>query len=419
MVRRHRLSAAACMAAVGLLGTGAVHAATPAIPVIEQRELWLQPIGSSPTSLSASTIERMVTRAASWADGASDGRWRIHWAGVRPALTIADDTCAGLTRAVALDRQRRAGDTAITLYVGNAKDCPYRGLAETPGSWLLIPHVTAGSDTWTRTIAHELGHTLGLVHAGAQTCSILTASRSSRQGCRVDEYGDRTDPMGRATLDWGLGPLSRAALGWSRPVEVAAVGRSDISLAAEEAVVVEDPISGVRYAIAHRVPAGAANARAVGVHVYRMPASTERDVMSVHLPWITAPALPWGGRDGMAYRSATRSLAIEVQAVTSDRAQVTITRDPAGEITDQWGPVFVGDQPTLRADGTVRIPQAHDQSGVVRYAVRVNGRAVATRSASAGLSVQTVDLSPRGSELGTVRVVAVDAAGNVTSVRVR
>jgi hypothetical protein len=58
-------------------------------------------------------------------------------------------------------------------------------------------------------IAHELGHTFGMTHAGAFVCD------KPKQPCRRDPYGDPFDVMGNGLLPIGdPGALQKAEAGW-------------------------------------------------------------------------------------------------------------------------------------------------------------------------------------------------------------
>jgi hypothetical protein len=80
-------------------------------------------------------------------------------------------------------------------------------------------------------IEHELGHNLGLLHAGAYGC----AAASMSAGCLVD-YGDPTDVMGDPTADHGYSAEHKYQLGWIPASEVRTVttGTQTIALTAAE-----------------------------------------------------------------------------------------------------------------------------------------------------------------------------------------
>lgn len=413
MVRRFAILAAVSLSLSGFPVGGVAQAESPAPAVSDSREVWLQPVLRAGVEVDAPTIERMVDQAAAWVETTSGGRWQVTWGGVRPTLQVSASTCSALTREVALDRQRRAKDPSVTLYVGDARDCPYRGVAETPGSWVIVPHMTPDVAGWARTIAHELGHTIGLEHAGAETCAVLSSSSASRTGrCAVDEYGDRTDPMGRGSLDWDLGPLSRLSVGWASPDPIAGDGAHDVSLAPGEAVILVDPLSGMRYAIVYRAPAGDPGGRSRGVYLYRTPAAAERDVASVHLPWVVSPSDPWGGRPGMAFRAPTRALAVEVVSLTARQARVRILVDGDAGIKDTWAPTFVDARPALLRTGELQIPRAFDQAGISRYVVRLEGRVVRSWRGREGVESWRVRLPGRASPRSSVSVEVLDSSGN-------
>ena len=414
---------AAALALAALAGPARADAtAAPATPAPTEisREISVQPVLADAGRIDADHASNALDRAIRWAHSTSAGAWRITPAGLRTTIRVEGDGCSALTRGVALDRQANHADGTVTLYIGDAHDCPYTGLAETPGSWVLLPHLSPREDAAARTLAHELGHTLGLLHAGAETCAVLAASpRSGGADCTLAEYGDHTDPMGRGSLAWSLGPIARASLGWAVVSPVVGDGVHEVHLGAEEAIRVIDPVTGTTYVVAHRQPGPGVPQRSAGVHLYRMPHAHEREVTSVHLPWIASGARPWGGRAGMAFRSPSGAIGIEVRSSTGVGSEVTVTIDAAGTIADNWGPVFAGPKPDIRwrsATATLHVPRAFDQSGVSRYAVTIDERVIASRAARPGIDSWRLSLPRDVSRARTISVLAIDATGNATTI---
>ena len=196
-------------------------------------------------------------------------------------------------------------------------------------------------------------------------------------------------------------------------------GAHEVLLSPEQAVTVTDPATGVAYVVAYRLPGPGTAERSRGVHVYRLPSPSERDVVSVHLPWVRSLSDPWGGRAGMGFSMASQALAMEVASVTATQARVRISVDSSAGLEDRLGPAFIGSQPRLGGDGRLRVPRAMDQSGVVAYVVKVNGRVVERRAAVAGVEVWTVRLPRSVDARSSISVEVADAVGNVTLVDVR
>jgi hypothetical protein len=88
--------------------------------------------------------------------------------------------------------------------------CNWAGIADVGGSRININGNSLG-DAPTKTIAHELGHNLGLNHAGSWTCTFGGARVQISDTCTISEYGDPFDTMGntgyRHNSGWNLARL--------------------------------------------------------------------------------------------------------------------------------------------------------------------------------------------------------------------
>jgi hypothetical protein len=116
------------------------------------------------------------------------------------------------------------------LVFPHVPECGWTGMAELPGSVAWI-----NGELTVRTVAHELGHNLGVHHASALRCTEKGVPVSVGGDCSLEEYGDPFDIMGggeRHTSNW-----NKARLGWlgnSNRVDVTASGTH--ALAAQEAL---------------------------------------------------------------------------------------------------------------------------------------------------------------------------------------
>ena len=96
--------------------------------------------------------------------------------------------------------------------------------------WIGTGGVFLNGDASRGVFEHELGHNLGLRHAGVYACGDAVSS-----GCLV-EYGDPTDVMGDPTLGHGYSAEHKYMLGWIPAAEVRTVttGAETIALTASE-----------------------------------------------------------------------------------------------------------------------------------------------------------------------------------------
>lgn len=103
--------------------------------------------------------------------------------------------------------------------------CPWFGVAGLGSNWSMINGNLLGSRL--QTTAHELGHDLGLLHAGSWTCTSGGVRVQISDECTVTEYGDPFDVMGnqgyRHSNGWSL-----AKLGILAPENVETVEESGV-----------------------------------------------------------------------------------------------------------------------------------------------------------------------------------------------
>jgi Bacterial Ig domain/Gametolysin peptidase M11 len=87
--------------------------------------------------------------------------------------------------------------------------CSWLGIASGGGNWSMINGQFFGSRR--QVTAHELGHNLGLLHAGSWTCRSAGARVQISDECTAAEYGDPFDTMGnigfRHNNGWNLAKL--------------------------------------------------------------------------------------------------------------------------------------------------------------------------------------------------------------------
>jgi hypothetical protein len=89
--------------------------------------------------------------------------------------------------------------------------CSWLGKAALNGSWAMINGDFLGLGLRRQVTAHELGHNLGLWHAGSWTCTAGGVRVQISDDCAVAEYGDPFDTMGnksfRHNSGWNLAKL--------------------------------------------------------------------------------------------------------------------------------------------------------------------------------------------------------------------
>jgi hypothetical protein len=105
-------------------------------------------------------------------------------------------------------------------FQGFQGSCTWFGIAGLSSNWVMI-----NGDFGMKIVAHELGHNLGLRHAGSLTCTSGGVRVQISDNCTVTEYGDPFDAMGstaaRHNSGWNL-----AQLGFLAPENVETIEAS-------------------------------------------------------------------------------------------------------------------------------------------------------------------------------------------------
>jgi hypothetical protein len=101
------------------------------------------------------------------------------------------------------------------VYVFPTNSCGYSGMAETG---VTPSHAWINGSLNIRTVAHELGHNLGLFHAKALDCGDVTLASA----CASYGYGDTLDIMGNA-LSGHFNAFHKERLGWFVPESILTV----------------------------------------------------------------------------------------------------------------------------------------------------------------------------------------------------
>ena len=219
--------------------------------------------GASSVSVSKAAMQAVMfagsKSVANWYSQTSGGQLAVtgtvfgYYAGVR-SCDLATELNAGAAAAAA-DGYVAADYTNLIVYAPS-QACDFSGMGWIGGNGVFL-NGNAGAGL----IEHELGHNLGLLHAGAYACGAAPVSG----GCLL-EYADPTDVMGDTALDHEFSAEHKYMLGWIPAPEVRTVtsGTHTIALTAEEDPLVAGATElihvraadGTLFAIDRRVSAG-------------------------------------------------------------------------------------------------------------------------------------------------------------------
>jgi hypothetical protein len=243
-------------------------AATPASSVASAHSLRVAVVLLRLPGTTAQPVSKAEVQASTFNTTASVANWYSQTSGGQVAVT---GTVYGYYDGVSscdLATELRAGAAAAANhgYVASnytnlivytpAQDCNFSGMG-----WVGANGVFLNGTVMPGVIEHELGHNLGLMHAGASACGAAPVS----DGCLVD-YGDPTDVMGDPSLDHGYNAEHKYQLGWIPTSEVRTVttGTQTIALTAAENPLVAgsteliyvEAADGTRFAIDSRASVG-------------------------------------------------------------------------------------------------------------------------------------------------------------------
>ena len=166
---------------------------------------------------------------ADWFSQTSGGQVTVtgtvygYYPGVR-SCDLSTQLAAGA--AAAASGGYRASDYDHLVVYTPDQGCPFAGMG-----WIGESGVFLNGDTSPGVVEHELGHNLGLWHAGAYMCGSAPISAS----CLV-EYGDQADVMGAPETNHGYSAEHKRMLGWIPVNEVRTVtsGVAIVALTASE-----------------------------------------------------------------------------------------------------------------------------------------------------------------------------------------
>jgi hypothetical protein len=339
--------------------------------------------------------------------------------------------------------------------------CKWSGLADVGGSNVWIngaPSVAA--------LAHELGHNLGLAHAGGLSCSSSSTPAPMGESCAIDrlhynlagvlpQYADPFDAMGNAPLLRQMNMEHKLALGVLPESAVQTVGTSGTyqlapmeTLGSSVELLVLPKPQGGNYYVEYRQPAGFFDSQpgptAAGVLIHTespdladplssIYGDSDTALIDMHADGVFA-AGQWQDaamRRGEVFSDVAAGVTIEELAADANGASLKITLGDAAPAIDtpvDMAPAAAvvvpaadgatpsapfGVKAAVTRDGQVRISwgASTDDVGVASYRVLRAGAVIARTTSTA-----YVDRTPKAGARAAVTysVIALDGAGNAS-----
>ena len=373
---------------------------------------------SSPDSQTQASLTTLAQRTADYWRAQSQGTVAItptvrNWA----KITDPGSCDSGALFDRALAAHQVAAPTSLTshvlVYFPQRSDC---------GGWAGLGSVS-GSRIWVNgyplldVTAHEFGHNLGLGHANRATCTSGGSRVSLSTSCTVESYQDSADVMGFATYA-ASGSLNTALadqIGLAQTVTASATSPAEVELSPLTQVGNVRAVKvdvGTGWVYVDFRPAQAPDTRKpewAGVQVHYLPNGSYPQSQLLDLqPWqssaFTSTAMPAYS----VWRVPGTTVAISVGVVGST-AKVRVVSTAA----DTSAPTVPSVQATRASSTTataIWTASTDAGSGVAGYRVNVDGKPVAF----AGPTATSAQVSA-SSSASSVRVDAVDAAGNVAT----